>query len=281
MNNRKFNRLWSLAITVALALSAALLVFTSVMGNVPKPAVERSMAATPEVTPPPEAAESAKPTTTPVPNPIEPISSAAALGRTAEAGADYVDGIFFLGDSGLKTLQDGTLTGENAATQVWCPGGDKADLNNLSSMTFRSPVTGNDVAAGEIALVNRPATMVLLPSTDNANLLTETSLKAAVKSWVESIQVESPETHIILSSLTPIAESYAYEDINFEILNRVNRWLAEAAEENNVKFLDAAFELAETNGFLPENFHTGDGMHLNDQGVQAWLNCVKTHAYIG
>ena len=279
MNNRKFNRLWSLAITVALALAAACLIFTSVIGNVPKPQVARTMAATPEISLPPDA--SAEPAATPSANPIQQSTSAAALGKTAEAGAEYIDGIFFLGDGALKELQNGTLTGENAATQVWCPAANTADLNNLSALTFHSPVTGNDVPAGEIAMVNRPTTMILLPSADNANLLTEATLKAAVKTWVESIAVESPETHIILSSLTPIAESYPYEDVTIEVINRVNQWLAEAAEENNVKFLDAAFDLAETSGFLPENFQSGDGMHLNTQGVQAWFDCVKTHVYNG
>ena len=121
--------------------------------------------------------------------------------------------------------------------------------------------------------------MVLLPSTDNANMITEPALKAAVKDVVTAIQAESPETKIILSSLTPVARSYQSDDITFEVINRVNKWIAEAAVENNVKYLDAAFDLAGTDGFLPENFQNGDGMHLSADGLKAWFNCVRTHVY--
>ena len=265
--------------------------------------------------------------------------------------------MYFLGDSALKLLNDETLlAGPEKDQQVWCPESGVMDLNLLTNITFLSPVTGNNAPFGDIAFVNRPATMVLLPSTDNANMITESALKAALKDVVTAIQAESPETKIIFSSLTPVARSYQYEDITFlspvtgnnapfgdiafvnrpatmvilpstdnanlitepalkaaikdvvtaiqaespetkiifssltpvarnyqsdditfEVINRVNKWIAEAAAENNVKYLDAAFELAGTDGFLPENFQNGDGMHLSADGLKAWFNCVRTH----
>lgn len=278
--NQNPNSYWSFAILLCMVLAAGCLVFTSVLGNVPKPKVEKTVAATPEVSIAPDAVESAEPVETPAPNPIERSTSPAALTQTEEAGADYVDEIYFFGDGALKALSGNNyLTSEHAVQQIWCPGGSTLDLNNLNTVTFRSPVTGNDVPAAEVVEVNHPKYVVILPSADNANLLTESSLKAAYNTLISSILAEDPETKIILSSLTPIAESYQYEDVTFEVINRVNGWIAAAAEQNGVKYLDAAFELAGTDGFLPENFQRGDGMHLNTEGVKAWFDCLKTHRY--
>ncbi len=278
--NQTTNRIWSLGIVLCLVLAAGCLIFTSVIGNTPREKVERTIAATPEVTAAADAVESAEPAATPTPNPIQKIDSPAALTQTDPAAGDYVNNMYFLGDAALKLLNDETLlAGSEKDQQVWCPESGVMDLNSLSSVTFVSPVTGNNAPFGDIAFVNRPETMILLPSTDNANLITESSLKAALKSVVESIQAESPETKIIFSSIIPVARSYQYEDITFEVINRVNGWIAEAAAENNVKYLDAAFDLAGTDGFLPENFQSGDGMHLSADGLKAWFNCVRTHVY--
>ena len=281
-DRNRTNGVWALAIVLALALAVFSLVFASVLGNLPKPQVERSAASIPEVSAAPDdAPESAPPeSATPSPNPITRSSSSAVLLSTQEAGSDYIDHIYFLGDGALSALtQSGELTGEESSQQVWSPGSGTLDLNNLSTMTYRSPVTGNDVPAAEIVEVNHPRYVIILPSDDNANLLTEGSLKAAYNTVISAILAEDPDTKIILSSLTPIAASYAYEDVTIEVINRVNNWIAAAAEANGVKDLDAAYELAGTDGFLPENFQTGDGMHLSSAGIQAWFDCVKTHQY--
>ena len=276
--NQTGKRIWSFGIMLCLALALGCLIFTSVLGNVPRGGVERTVAAAPETSLEPDAIESAEPVETPAPNPIEKSESPAALAQTDPASGDYVNTMYFLGDGALKLLNDETLlAGPEKDQQVWCPESGVMDLNLLSTVTFLSPVTGNNAPFGDIAFVNRPATMVILPSTDNANMITEPALKAAVKDVVTAIQAESPETKIILSSLTPVARSYQYEDITFEVINRVNKWIAEAAVENNVKYLDAAFDLAGTDGFLPENFQNGDGMHLSADGLKAWFNCVRTH----
>ena len=166
--NQTGKRIWSFGIMLCLALALGCLIFTSVLGNVPRGNVERTVAATPEVSLAPDAMESAEPVETPTPNPIEKIESPAALAQTDPAAGDYVNTMYFLGDSALKILNDETLlAGPEKDQQVWCPESGVMDLNLLSTVTFLSPVTGNNAPFGDIAFVNRPATMVILPSTDN------------------------------------------------------------------------------------------------------------------
>ena len=55
--------------------------------------------------------------------------------------------------------------------------------------------------------------------------------------------------------------------------------LSAAAESNSVKYLDMASGLVGDDGFLPQSYQDGDGMHLNAEGMKAWMTYLRTHAY--
>ena len=280
-NNRNsqkavLNHFWSLAIVICLLLCIFALIFASVTGYVPAPKKEK-VAPTPEVT---DALESGEPTATPAPTPtpsaIQKSTSTAALAETADGGTEYLDAVYFFGDGSLETLNDeNLLSGEESNHQVWMPGAGILDLNILGTTTYRSPVTGNDVPAGEVVEVNHPKYVILYPSVDNAQDVTESALKAAYTTLIGSIMLEDPATVVILSSLTPVTASYE-GDVTNEQINTVNGWIAAAAEENHVHYLDAAYALAGADGSLPETY-SNDGAHLGIAGVKAWLEVVRTH----
>ena len=270
MNRNSMYSLWSGTIIVCLVLAVFAVIFASASGNSGK-------AQTPVETAP--VAEST-PTPTALANPIVPSTSSAALAQTEDAGAAYVDQIFFLGDSSTALLKsESLLTGSDSGKQVWVPESSVLPLATLATTKYKSPVTGNNVPASEIVEVNKPKYLVIFPGSDNANLLTEEQVKAAYSTLLAGIKEQSPDTKIICSSLTPIASSYAYEDVTNEIINKVNGWIASAAEAAGVKYLDAAAGLVGEDGFLPEAYQNGDGVHLSADGIKAWLDYLKTHAY--
>lgn len=270
MNRNFMYSLWSGAIIVCLVLAVFAVIFASASGNSGK-------AQTPVETAP--VAEST-PTPTALANPIVPSTSSAALAQTEDAGAAYVDQIFFLGDSSTALLKsESLLTGSDSGKQVWVPESSVLPLATLATTKYKSPVTGNNVPASEIVEVNKPKYLVIFPGSDNANLLTEEQVKAAYSTLLAGIKEQSPDTKIICSSLTPIASNYAYEDVTNEIINKVNGWIASAAEAAGVKYLDAAAGLVGEDGFLTEAYQNGDGVHLSADGIKAWLDYLKTHAY--
>jgi lysophospholipase L1-like esterase len=209
-----------------------------------------------------------------------PAVSAAALPETEDAGAEYIDGIYFLGDQALNALKDdGMLTGADARKQVWVPSEGRLPLQAIDSTTYHSPVTGNNAPAADIALVNKPAVILIFPSPDNGSMVTRDALIEAYTTLISAIQEQSPDTKIILSSLTPLAASYEYEDLTNEKIEEINSWIAAAAEDAGVKYLDAYDGLLNAQGYLSEEYHDGDAMHLNSEGMQTWLDYVRTHAY--
>ncbi len=248
-NKNMMYTFWSGAILLCLALVAVVLVFTNAVGNTGSAKAET----TPTVT--------ETPTPTPQANPIAPIQSSAALAQTEDKGSTYVDQIYFLGDKSLKVLQSETmLTGKDAAKQVWVPDTGSLPASSLDTAKYKSPVTGNNVPADEICEVNKPAYLVICP-------------------LINAVKTKSPNTKIICCSLTPIASNYQYEDITNELIQKVNGWIAAAAESNSVKYLDMASGLVGDDGFLPQTYQDGDGMHLNAEGKKAWMTYLRTHAY--
>ena len=198
MNKNTLYSFWSIALIICLVLAVFAVVFASVLGNHSK--TEPAAAATPAP---------AEPTAYVEPAAETPAVSAAALAETEDAGAEYVDGIFFLGDQALSALKDdGMLTGADAAKQVWVPAEGRLPLQGIDTTAYHSPVTGNNAPAADIALVNKPAVILIYPSADNGNMVTREELIDAYTKLVSSMQEQSPDTKIILCSLTPLAASY-------------------------------------------------------------------------
>ena len=104
-------------------------------------------------------------------------------------------------------------------------------------------------------------------------------IKSVYTTLINAVKAKSPDTKIICCSLTPIASNYQYEDITNELIQKVNGWIAAAAESNSVKYLDMASGLVGDDGFLPQTYQDGDGMHLNAEGMKAWMTYLRTHAY--
>lgn len=270
-NRNSMYSFWSAAIIICLVLAVFAVVFASAVGN------DGRTTKQPDETAP--VVESTPAPTVPA-NPIVPSTSSAALAQTEDAGNAYVDQIFFLGDASTALLKsESLLTGSDSGKQVWVPESNALPLATLDTTNYKSPVTGNNVPAAEIVEVNKPKYLVIFPGSDNANMLTEEQVKAAYSTLLAGIKEKSPDTKIICSALTPIASNYAYEDVTNEIINKVNGWIAAAAEAAGAKYLDAAVGLVGDDGFLPEAYQNGDGVHLSKDGIQAWLDYLRTHAY--
>ena len=140
-------------------------------------------------------------------------------------------------------------------------------------------MTANNVPADEICEVNKPAYLVICPSADNISMTNEEQIKSVYTTLINAVKAKSPDTKIICCSLTPIASNYQYEDITNELIQKVNGWISAAAESNSVKYLDMASGLVGDDGFLPQSYQDGDGMHLNAEGMKAWMTYLRTHAY--
>jgi len=256
----------------------------------PQPTPTVLAESTPEPSPIPTPTPPPTPEPTPEPSemPLIPgldtsinTNSPSFLHETEDAGQEYIDRIIFLGDSttyGLKHY--GMLSGGEDTLQVWTPASGTLTLSYQSVATIVYPEDGSEITIKEAAERRKPEIMVITLGVNGVSFMDEASFKREYTDLVETIKSVSPDTKIILQSIFPVAESYEYKNsINNVKILEANRWILDVAESTGVKYLNTISVLLGEDGWLPEEYHNGDGIHLNPDSFTLVLNYIRTHAY--
>ena len=205
------------------------------------------------------------------------------LAETADAGQAYIDKIVFLGDSttyGLRAYK--MLAGGKDTTQVWTPKTGTLTLSQASFATIVYPETDEELTIADAVAKKKPEYLIITLGVNGVSFMKEDYFKSEYKKIIESVQTASPDTKIICQSIFPVAKSYARLDsINNDLIDAANKWICEIAAECGVKYLDTNSALRDADGWLPEDYHNGDGMHLQTNSFTIELNNIRTHAWPG
>lgn len=203
------------------------------------------------------------------------------LSETEDAGQSYIDKMVFLGDSttyGLRAYK--MLSGGRETLQVWTPKSGTLTLSNASFATIVYPETNEEITIKEAVSRKKPEYLVITLGVNGVSFMGEDYFKSEYKKMLESVMEASPDTKIICQSIFPVAKSYAYlNSINNEKIRAANKWIVEVANQVGVKFIDTYSVLCDTEGWLPESYHNGDGIHLHAESFTLELNNLRTHAY--
>lgn len=205
------------------------------------------------------------------------------LAETADAGQAYIDKLVFLGDSttyGLRAYK--MLAGGKDTTQVWTPKTGTLTLSQASFATIVYPETDEELTIADAVAKKKPEYLVITLGVNGVSFMKEDYFKSEYKKIIDSVQTASPDTKIICQSIFPVAKSYARLDsINNGLIDTANKWICETAAECGVKYLDTNSALRDADGWLPEDYHNGDGMHLQTNSFTIELNNIRTHAWPG
>ena len=254
-----------------------------------------------EVTPPattapndtphtPDAAPSTSPEASPetpavpetAPPASEPPTQTALLGPTEDMGQAYIDQITFLGDSttyGLKYYE--MLSGGEETEQVWTPASGTLTLSYQGFATIVYPPTGEEIPIRDAVERAKPAMLVITLGVNGVSFMDEDYFISEYTALVTDIQTISPDTKIILQSIFPIASNYEYQgDINNDLISQANTWVLSVAEATGVRYLDTYSVLIGEDGYMPQEYQNGDGMHLNEVSFGIVLDYIRTHGYV-
>ncbi|MBE6610971.1 MAG: hypothetical protein E7632_00645 [Ruminococcaceae bacterium] len=203
------------------------------------------------------------------------------LAITEDAGQAYIDKMVFLGDSttyGLRAYS--MLSGGKDTLQVWTPKSGTLTLSRVSFDTIVYPETGAEITIKDAVTAKQPEYLVITLGVNGVSFMGEEYFKSEYKKLLESVKEASPDTKIICQSMFPVARTYEYlGSIDNTKIAAANRWIVEVAAECGVKFIDTYSVLADAEGWLPEEYHNGDGMHLNADSFTLELNNLRTRAY--
>lgn len=306
--NNSIYTAWSLAIVLCILLSIFVLLFVSCSkggdsGENGAPAVSASPApgaqdGSGQTSPAPDSqggtpsngdgqlqqpgAEDGQGGSTPAPAVTQaPEQTPTRLEQTEDAGSEYIDKFVFLGDSttyGLKAYA--VLSGGKNTTQVWTPASGTLTLSYQSIATIVYPETGEELKIVDAVTKKQPEYMLITLGVNGVSFMDQEYFTSEYTALVKSIQAASPNTKIILNSIYPVASSYKYlSDINNTKIVQANGWIEGIAADTGVRFLDTYDAIVGSDGWLPEQYQNGDGLHLNADGFNVILDFIRTHEY--
>ncbi len=220
------------------------------------------------------------PSDSPTPS-VAPEEPSTILAESEDMGQEYIDQIVFLGDSttyGLRYYK--MLSGGRETTQVWTPSSGTLTLSQQSFALIVYPEDDSEITILDAVAKKKPAMMVITLGVNGVSFMDEAYFKSEYTALVEGIQQTSPDTKIILQSIFPVAENYEYlGDINNENITQANKWVLDIAEATGVRYLDTQTVLKGADGWLPQEYQNGDGLHLNETSFALVLDYIRTHGY--
>ncbi|MBQ5405810.1 MAG: SGNH/GDSL hydrolase family protein [Oscillospiraceae bacterium] len=202
------------------------------------------------------------------------------LGESGDAGQAYVDSLTFLVDSALIGLRDyGLLSDGTATAQVWGTASGSVPATALASFTIRYPGDGSEISPADAAMIAKPSRLVISLGTDSLKQTNEADFIAGYEALIRGIQQASPDTKIIVCTITSVTGSYSGNDgLDNAAVKDANRWLAQICADTDVYLADAASCVSERDGTLETQYASANGKTPNSAGLTQILQYLRTHA---
>ncbi len=214
-----------------------------------------------------------------------PLPSNHHLPTTENMGEDYLDTLYFFGESTTAHLTriGGVFDNSRHRHQVLR---DDSGTRTLDLRTSQSPVLldGIRYSFAEAVRTITPPILVLSFGLNGLPhfLQDKNAYIKAYQALISTIQAASPKTKIILQSVYPVCNTANFA-VDTDTLNQnistINLWVEElAAATEGVWFADTASFLKDARGWLLPEYDNGDGIHLTNTAYQKILSYFATHA---
>jgi len=196
----------------------------------------------------------------------------------AQTPEGYVDSLVFYGDSTTHGMKAYKVFGSRDTKQVWTPTSGTLALFRASTDLIYDPNTQTEKSLSDLCASVKPKYLIMTLGVNGVSSMGEDWFKADYQNLINIIRKASPDTKLILQSIFPVARSYANQTaINNTKICQANEWIVELAAQNGLPYLNTYSVLVGADGYLPETYQNGDGMHFNEIGFAAVMDYVKTH----
>jgi len=190
----------------------------------------------------------------------------------------YIDKLVFYGDSTTHGMKAYKVFGSRDTTQVWTPTSGTLALFRAATDLVYNPNTKTEMTLADLCKSVQPEYLIMTIGVNGVSQMNESWFKADYQGLIDIIQTNSPDTKLILQSIYPVARSYAkQESINNTKIQTANQWIVQIAKANDLPYLNTYSALVGEDGYLPESYQNGDGMHFNEVGFAKVIEYVKTH----
>ncbi len=213
------------------------------------------------------------------------IYEGTVLPETEDAGQDYLDETLFIGDSNTYRYM---MYGEDDETPftslqntigvVSMGVGSITSLKCEEFVGYSEPVT-----IPEAVKIMQPKRIIICFGTNNLSAAgkgTDNFIEQYAKG-LAAIHKAYPYADIIVSAVPPLDKQRSNTALTMTQVDEFNQAIVAVCEEEGYKFLDSSEALKdEKTGWAKEDYTLSDGVHLSKEGVTAYMEYVRTHAYI-
>ncbi len=209
--------------------------------------------------------------------PDKPVSGPSVddviLELTDDAGQEYIDKLYFVGDSTTYHFFKGGID----KSHILVP---KSLTLMLNSEIDEITVGDTDLTIAQALKQNNAEIVIITVGVNGADSFTEIKYKTYYKKLINAIMEESPDTVIILQSVFPVTKDYSDEGkgITNAGIDRLNTWVKEIAFDEGLSYLDTQSILKNADGAQIMDYSEEDGVHMNAQAYTAIIDYIRTHA---
>jgi len=193
------------------------------------------------------------------------------LRPSEKAGWDYIAGTYYIGDSVTMGLSVFKVLDQS---QVYASGSIdpyQALKNKLvGELTIPEALAQLDPA---------PARIVITLGMNSVSWSKEESYIEYYGQLIDVLRAGCPSSDIIIQTITPVTKTYeeGKRGIYNSNINRFNALAAGLAESKGVYFLNTAELLKDEDGYLKEEYSSGDGLHESEAAYRQWIEYLCTH----
>ena len=202
------------------------------------------------------------------------------LPDSMDAGQGYIDGLTFLCDSTVIGLRDyALLAGGTATNQVWGSTAGNIPASTFADCIIRYQAEGVEISPIEAAAKAQPSRLVIVLGSDGLDAVDQDGFIEGYVSLIRGIQEASPNTVIIVCSISSVTTTYSGVDgVNANVIRTVNGWIRTVCMRTGVFFCDSANAVNDRAGWLDSDYAAVNGRALNTAGLQKLLEYLRTHA---
>lgn len=215
----------------------------------------------------------------PTPNPEAGFLDVSAypgtvLEETADAGEKYIEETLFVGDS--NTVRYYLYGAMPLSSNIGCSGMATGSITSFPCVQFYG--YNNLVTMPKAIGIIQPRRVVFGFGSNNLT----GDLQTAVKNYRNAVNTclqEYPYFTVIISAVPALDVNRSSKSLKQSEVDGLNEMLADMCQEEGWYFLNSAEALKDPDtGWARSGYTISDGLHLSEDGVNAYLSYVRTHA---
>ena len=195
--------------------------------------------------------------------------------RSKKQEPEFLSRALFIGDSLTLALSYYPVVDKNS---MFCA------YKSITPMQFVNNVKvtdkdGKEVSVWDEVCGKHPERIYILLGTNQLASGSNKSFMVYYEKLIDMLKEQFPDVPVYIEGLPPVTKKVSNTRItlNNGRIRKINVEIAKMAADKNCFYIDLYSALADSEKALPADIAQDDGIHMNQEGCQKWINHLLTH----